>query len=36
MNRYPDMGSVALYDALAEKLGVPVERPVAWRPARSG
>ena len=24
MNRYPDMGSVALYEALAERLGVPV------------
>ncbi len=24
MNRYPDMGSVALYEALSEKLGVPV------------
>jgi len=24
MNRYPDMGSVALYDALAARLGVPV------------
>ncbi|WP_341229808.1 histidinol-phosphate transaminase, partial [Nocardioides salarius] len=25
MNRYPDMGSSALYEALAERLGVPVE-----------
>ena len=25
MNRYPDMGSVALYDALAAKFGVPKE-----------
>jgi histidinol-phosphate aminotransferase len=25
MNRYPDMGSSALYDALAARLGVPVE-----------
>jgi len=25
MNRYPDMGSVALYDALAAKLGVPTD-----------
>lgn len=25
MNRYPDMGSVALYEALAERLEVPVE-----------
>ena len=25
MNRYPDMGSRALYEALAEQLGVPVE-----------
>ena len=25
MNRYPDMGSAALYAALAERLGVPVE-----------
>lgn len=25
MNRYPDMGSVALYDALAARLGVPRE-----------
>ncbi len=24
MNRYPDMGSVALYEALAERLGAPV------------
>ena len=24
MNRYPDMGSTALYEALAERLGVPV------------
>ena len=24
MNRYPDMGSVALYDALSRRLGVPV------------
>ena len=23
MNRYPDMGNSALYDALAERLGVP-------------
>ena len=29
MNRYPDMGSTALYDALAGELGVPAERPVA-------
>ncbi|MCB8955568.1 MAG: histidinol-phosphate transaminase [Nocardioides sp.] len=25
MNRYPDMGSVALYEALSQKFGVPVE-----------
>ena len=25
MNRYPDMGNTALYDALAARLGVPVE-----------
>src|SRR5690606_33883530 len=25
MNRYPDMGSTALYAALAERLGVPVD-----------
>ncbi|GAB6984233.1 histidinol-phosphate transaminase [Nocardioides pyridinolyticus] len=25
MNRYPDMGSVALYEALARRLGVPAE-----------
>ena len=25
MNRYPDMGSSELYDALSSKLGVPVE-----------
>ncbi len=25
MNRYPDMGSAALYEALGERLGVPVE-----------
>ncbi len=29
MNRYPDMGSVALYQALSDKLDVPVERPLA-------
>ena len=34
MNRYPDMGSTALYDALSAKLGVPTERPRRWRPAR--
>ena len=27
MNRYPDMGSTALYAALGEAMGVPVERP---------
>jgi histidinol-phosphate aminotransferase len=26
MNRYPDMGNTALYSALSERLGVPVER----------
>ena len=35
MNRYPDMGSAALYDALAARLGVPAERPRGWPPARS-
>ena len=35
MNRYPDMGSAALYDALAARLGVPTERPRRWPPARS-
>src|SRR5690242_5991423 len=25
MNRYPDMGNVALYEALADKLGVPTD-----------
>src|SRR3712207_5815872 len=25
MNRYPDMGNVALYEALSARLGVPVE-----------
>ena len=29
MNRYPDMGSTALYDALAQRLEVPVEDLVA-------
>ena len=29
MNRYPDMGNTALYDALAERLGVPPERLAA-------
>jgi histidinol-phosphate aminotransferase len=29
MNRYPDMGSVVLYDALAAKLGVAAERIAA-------
>ena len=29
MNRYPDMGSTALYDALAERIGVPVENLAA-------
>jgi histidinol-phosphate aminotransferase len=29
MNRYPDMGNTALYDALAARLGVPVERLAA-------
>ncbi len=29
MNRYPDMGSTALYAALAERLGVPTERLAA-------
>jgi histidinol-phosphate aminotransferase len=29
MNRYPDMGSVALYDALSERLGVPASELVA-------
>ena len=29
MNRYPDMGSVALYDALAAKLGVPATQIAA-------
>jgi histidinol-phosphate aminotransferase len=29
MNRYPDMGSVALYDALAAKLGVPTTQIAA-------
>ncbi len=29
MNRYPDMGNSALYAALAERLGVPVERLAA-------
>ena len=29
MNRYPDMGSVALYDALAAKLGVPANQIAA-------
>ena len=29
MNRYPDMGNSALYDALAERLGVPRERLAA-------
>ena len=29
MNRYPDMGNTALYDALAERLDVPPERLAA-------
>jgi histidinol-phosphate aminotransferase len=29
MNRYPDMGCVALYDALSRRLGVPVENLAA-------
>jgi histidinol-phosphate aminotransferase len=29
MNRYPDMGNTALYDALAARLGVPVSRLAA-------
>jgi histidinol-phosphate aminotransferase len=29
MNRYPDMGNTALYEALAERLGVPRERLAA-------
>jgi histidinol-phosphate aminotransferase len=29
MNRYPDMGNTALYDALAERLGVPREQLAA-------
>ncbi len=29
MNRYPDMGNTALYDALAERLGVSLERLAA-------
>ena len=29
MNRYPDMGNTALYDALADRLGVPRERLAA-------
>jgi histidinol-phosphate aminotransferase len=29
MNRYPDMGCVALYDALATRLGVPTEQLAA-------
>jgi histidinol-phosphate aminotransferase len=29
MNRYPDMGNSALYDALAERLGVPPEQLAA-------
>jgi len=29
MNRYPDMGSTALYDALAARLGVPVDHLAA-------
>src|SRR5262245_26978918 len=29
MNRYPDMGCVALYDALAERLDVPTSRLAA-------
>ena len=29
MNRYPDMGNVALYAAVGERLGVPVERLAA-------
>ncbi|MET0840376.1 MAG: histidinol-phosphate transaminase [Marmoricola sp.] len=29
MNRYPDMGNTALYAALSERLGVPVERLAA-------
>ena len=35
MNRYPDMGSTALYDALADRLGVADRAPRRWRPARS-
>ena len=35
MNRYPDMGNVALYDALSAKLGVPPSTwpwpPALWR-----
>ena len=26
MNRYPDMGNTSLYEALADKLGVPTEQ----------
>jgi histidinol-phosphate aminotransferase len=29
MNRYPDMGNTALYDALADRLGVPTDRLAA-------
>ena len=29
MNRYPDMGSTALYDALAARLGVPADHLAA-------
>ena len=29
MNRYPDMGNTALYEALAERLDVPLERLAA-------
>ena len=29
MNRYPDMGNTALYDALADRLGVPAEQLAA-------
>jgi len=29
MNRYPDMGNTALYDALSARLGVPVDRLAA-------
>ncbi len=29
MNRYPDMGNAALYDALSERLGVPTDRLAA-------